>query len=280
MSPTPRPCLLTRFLARAAISIAALATYASDLLPTCPHHPISFAYYEMGYAYSDAETVSRGTAKGIDKDLLDEMIKRTHCQFRTAVYARARTWHDLQSGDLDMASAAAETPERDRFAWFAFYMIGKQYLIVGPTAPTSVKGMDDLLADPKMKLGVVRSFVHGKYFDDYVARLRPLGRVLDYVDQDALYYALQKGEVNAVFGLSFVYPLYIDKFYLGKQVRVLDLDPTPGLKHGIVMSKSAFSEKDAEHWRAVVDGIRHDGTMQRIIARYLGEERARQMTGF
>jgi polar amino acid transport system substrate-binding protein len=272
--------LTATFLTSIWLGIAAIAPCAAEPLPVCLHRPINFAFYEMGYAYSDADMVSRGSARGIDRDLLDELIKRSGCQFHTAVYARARTWHDLQSGELDMASAAAQTEERDRFAWFAFYMIGKQYLVVGPTAPANVQRMDDLLANPRMRLGVVRSFVHGKYFDDYVAKLRPLGRVQDYVDQDALYYALEKGEVNAVFGLSFVYPLYLDKFNLGKQVRVLDLDPTPGLKHGLVMAKATFSEKDAERWRALVEAIRRDGTMQRIIAKYLGEERAKQMVGF
>jgi len=257
-----------------------MALAADPGRPICPSRPIKFAFYQMGYAFSDTLGAHRTRGAGIDRDLLDEMIRRSGCRFTTAVYARARTWHDLETGDLDMASAAAETPERDKFAWFAFYMIGKEYLILMSDRTNKVRSMDDLLADRSLRLGVVRSFVHGDYFDRYLAELRAQGRVVEVIDQDALYFGLQQHQFDAILGLPFVYPFYFRKYDLDGQVQLHDLDPTPGLKHGIVMSNKRFSELEARRWRALIDGIRADGTLARIVRRYLDVENTRRILDF
>jgi len=261
-------------------SLICAAPALGEALPACPSRPITFAFYEMGYMYNTGSGAHSTSGEGIDRDLLDELIKRSGCKFDVTEYARARTWHELETGRLDMASAAAETPARDKFAWFAFYMIGKQYLLLRAEAPASVRTMDDLWADKRLKLGVVRSFAHGDCFDDYVAKLRAEGRVVDVVDQDALYNAVMAGKVDAIFGLPFVYPYYFDKYHAAKQLRVLDLDPTPGLKHGIVMSNKTFDEAEAKRWMALVDGIRRDGTMRKIVLKYLDPVNAERVLNF
>jgi polar amino acid transport system substrate-binding protein len=245
------------------------AHVAGAELPLCPDHPISFAFYQMGWMYNSAEAPGQKAGRGIDRDLLDELMRRSGCHFDVTTYARARTWHELERGTLDMASAAAETPARSKFAWFAFYMIGKQYLVLRRPTAAVVHTMDELYANPQLRLGVVRSFAHGPYFDDFVAKFRAAQRLDEFVDQDALYQALIEGKVSAIFGLPFVYPYYVSKYQLGDKLQALDLDPSPGLKHGIVMSKHSFSEADAVRWRALVDEIRNDGTMRRIISKYL-----------
>ncbi len=234
---------------------------AAGELPNCPTLPIRFSHYEMGSLYSQGE--------GIDQELLDEMIRRSGCRMEIVVMPRARIWAELESGSLDMAASAIQTPERDRFAWFAHYLLGKNYVILREEVPASVRSLDDFLRQPALGFGVVRSYKYSPYFDAYLPRLAQNGQLRETVDMGMTFRMLKAGRFQATFGFPYVYPFYLRQQHLEGRVRIVDWDPGPGIRQGIVMSKKSFSEEEARLWRALVDEIRHDGTLEKILRRHM-----------
>ena len=52
------------------------------------------------------------------------------------------------------------------------------------------------------------------------------------------------------------------------------------MPHGLIMSKKALSPAQQQAWRTLIDGMRADGTVQRIFEKYFNRELARAMTQF
>ncbi len=74
----------------------------------------TLALHDHGLLYS-AET---GT--GIDKDVADELIRRSGCKVVVSLMPRARIWQLIESGALDFSLSGITNTERDKFAGFAW----------------------------------------------------------------------------------------------------------------------------------------------------------------
>jgi polar amino acid transport system substrate-binding protein len=239
-------------------------------LPACPKPWIRFAHFAMGMMYSNGV--------GIDKDLVDEMIRRSGCPIRLDVLPRARIWLELEHGQLDMAASAIRNDARDKFAWFAPYMWTKNYLVQAAEV-RNIDSMDQFLANQSLKLGVVRSFKHGDYFDSYLPKLTEHARLSQAVDMDMLFRMLNAKRFEAVIVSPPVYTYYLKQYPL-LQVRTFDWDPSSGFLINLVMSKQAFSEEQAVLWRQLIDGIRADGTLEKIVRKHLSSQDAEQALNF
>ncbi len=71
----------------------------------------SAAFYEHGALYRKE---ADGNWSGIDKDILDEVAKRSGCRFNTMLDSRIRIWTRLEQGTLDVTVSGIATAERGR----------------------------------------------------------------------------------------------------------------------------------------------------------------------
>ncbi|WP_194116920.1 substrate-binding periplasmic protein [Chitinilyticum piscinae] len=239
----------------------------------CPEQPIRLAYYEYGLLYD--------SGRGIDKDVAEELMRRSGCRFSTSVLPRARIWADLASGELDMSMSGIQTAERDRFAWFAPYLAMKNYALLNKSAAAKISKADDFLANPDLQFGVVRAFRHGKQQDEWLAQLRQQQRIQESPDAETLYQKLKQGRVSAIFSQPPVFAKYLQK--LGMQSSILIEDWTPGergVPHGLILAKQRFSQEDAQRWQVLVRQLRDDGTLRTIFLRHLGPAEAQTLLDF
>ncbi|WP_367850083.1 substrate-binding periplasmic protein [Rhodoferax sp. WC2427] len=248
-----------------ASSVAAVAADGS----LCPDRPIRFAYFEMGALYS------RGV--GIDRDLVDALQQRSGCSFAAAVQPRARTWMELERGNLDMTASALSTPAREKFAWFADYFVDRNRLLLRAELPVAIRSLAELLADPQVRVGVVRGFVHGAALDGVVAQLRDQGRLEEVEDQETLYRMLAGRRFDAIFGYPYVYAQYLRQNQMAAKVRVVELATLPTARSYLAMSHKAFTQAQAQRWQELLNGMRADGSLQAIFQKHLGAAAARQM---
>ena len=92
-----------------------LPTFAASVdKPDCPA-PISVGYYDAGVMFDES------TGHGVDRDVIDELAKRSGCQFSHQAYPRVRIWQMIEHDKLDMTVSGIPTPERERFAHFIVY---------------------------------------------------------------------------------------------------------------------------------------------------------------
>ena len=237
--------------------------------PDCSR-PYSLALHEHGLLYSAQ------TGEGIDKDVADELARRSGCKIGVSLMPRARIWQLIESGALDFSPSGISNEAREKFASFAWYFSNKYYLLVRRDAGGSSHA--DLEANPALKLGVIRSFRYSATANRLVDKLAAQQRVSYATSLDPLYQILMDNRVQAMIIEPFDYPT-IGSGAIREQTTVLEFDDPP-VPHGLIMSRKSLSPEQQEAWRTLVREMRRDGTMQRIFEKYFKPDLARAMTQF
>ena len=263
------PRVARLFVLASLLSVLAVPAASSADKPDCSR-TLSLALHEHGLLYSSQ------TGEGIDKDIADELVRRSGCKFSIALMPRARIWQLIESGALDFSLSGITNDARERFAAFAWYFSNKYYLLVRKDA--GVKGMADFERNPDLKLGVIRSFRYSASANRLVDALEGQQRLSYSASLDPLYEVLLENRVQAMIIEPFDYPT-IEQATIRAVTQVLEFDD-PAVPHGLIMSKKSLPPAQQRAWRALVDEMRADGTMQRIFEKYFSAEWARGMTRF
>lgn len=255
------------WLVTAAFLLAGSARAADK--PDCSR-PLSLALHDHGLLYSGQ------TGEGIDKDIADELARRSGCKIIVSVMARARIWQLIESGALDFSLSGITNESRDRFAAFAWYVSNKYYLLVHKDA--EVRSVAEFERNPALKLGVIRGFRYSASGNRLVDALDADRRVTYATSLEPLYQVLLDKRVHAMIIEPFDYPS-IERGTIRGQTTILAFDD-PAVPHGLIMSRRALSPEQQQAWRAMVDGMRADGSMRRIFEKYFTPDLAIAMTQF
>lgn len=234
----------------------------------CPDNAWSAGLYEHGVLFYDGRS-------GIDQDIVNEVRKRTGCKIFTSLMPRARIWHDLEQGDLDMSVSGMQTPQRLGFAWFIPYMQMKSMVLLAPSVPLVVKDAEDFVKRTDLIFGAVRSFKHGHLNDQVLQQLALQNRLQYYPDSRTLFKALKQQRIQAIFAQPPVYRYLIPELQLSPELRILDWAPQEeGIEHGLVLAKSSFTAEEVQQWQQLMQQIRQDGTLLAIFKTYLPDDEA------
>ncbi len=256
----------------ARILVVALTLPAAALAadrPDCSR-TLSLALHDHGLLYSTQ------TGEGIDRDIADELIRRSGCRISVTVMPRARIWQLIETGGLDFSLSGISNESRERFAAFAWYFSNKYYLLVRRDA--GVRRLSDFEDNAELKAGVIRGFRYSASANRLVDRLEAAGRIVYATQLDPLYQLLLERRVQAMIVEPFDDPA-LESARLRDQAMVLEFDDPP-VPHGLIMSRQSIAPAQQQAWRELVDGMRADGTVQRIFEKYFSRELARAMTRF
>jgi len=260
-----------RFLRRLLFPLALCAAGAALAAggPDCSR-PLTLALHEHGLLYSSS------TGSGIDKDFADELIRRSGCKVTVTVMQRARIWQLIESGALDLSLSGISNEAREKYAGFAWYFANKYYLLVRRDA--NVQRIADFENNPKLQLGVIRSFRYSKNANQLVDQLNAERRVSYASGLDPLYEVLALNRIQGMIIEPFDYS-QVAGSAIRDSTTILDTGDAP-VAHGLIMSKRAIAPGEQDKWRALVDGMRADGTTLRIFEKYFKPELARAMVDF
>jgi len=252
-----------------AVLAAATLPAAHAAKPDCTRS-FTLALHDHGLLYSSQ------TGQGIDKDFAEELIRRSGCKVSVTVMPRARIWQLIESGALDFSLSGISNEARERFAGFAWYFSNKYYLLARSDA--GVRQLADFENNPALRLGVIRSFRYSATANRLVDRLVAANRVDHATHLDPLYQVLLDKRVQAMIIEPFDYPA-LENARIREQTVVIEFDDPP-VPHGLIMSRKAVPDAQQQAWRELVDGMRADGTVQRIFEKYFKPDLARAMTRF
>lgn len=237
--------------------------------PVCSRS-FTLALHEHGLLYSAQ------TGEGIDRDMADELARRSGCKLSVTLMPRARIWQLIESGALDFSLSGIGNESRERFASFAWYFSNTYYLLVRRDA--QVRELADFESNPALRLGVIRGYRYSATANRLVDRLTAARRV-DHASQlELLYAVLLDKRVQAMIIEPFDYPA-VESTRIREQTQVVAFDDPP-VPHGLIMSRKALPPDQQQAWRDLVQGMRDDGTVQRIFEKYFKPELARAMTQF
>jgi len=234
----------------------------------CPREAWLVAFYDNGLVDSKGKI-------GIDVELIDEIARRTGCKFKRIMLPRARIWHQLEHGGLDLSVTAIESPQRKRFAWFIHYLQMKNLVLLGPNLPTDIVTARDFLQQPQLQFGAIRSYRHGYFHDRFLQQIAARQRLQFYPDIHTLFLAFQLHRVHGLFSQAPVYRRMLAESGISPAVRVLDWAPDElPVPHGLVLAKHRFSEAQARQFQQLIDELRDDGTLLRIYQNHLPADEA------
>jgi polar amino acid transport system substrate-binding protein len=248
---------------------ATSSTGGASRLPDCSR-PLSLGLHEHGLLYSGQ------TGEGIDKDIADEMARRSGCHLSLTVLPRARIWQLIETGALDFTLSGIANPQRDKFAAFAWYVSNKYYLLVRRNA--DVHSVAEFRRKRGLRLGLIRSFRYGEQANAFVDSIEAEERITYAGTLDPLYTILLEDGIQAMIIEPFDFPM-IAGAQLKAQTSILEFGDAPVL-HGLVMSRKSLPPAQLVAWRDVLLSMRADGTIRRIFEKYFPADLARQMTQF
>jgi polar amino acid transport system substrate-binding protein len=255
------------------LALVAAACLAGPALagppPDCGR-PLTLGLHEHGVLYDS----HAGT--GIDKDIAEAMARRTGCRIQTTLLPRARIWQLIESGGLDFSLSGISNPQRETYASFAWYVSNKYYLLV--RKESRIRSVRDFQRDPRLKLGVIRSFRYGESANRFVDGLDEDNRLVYASSLEPLFQVLLEDKVQGMIIEPFDYPT-IEGATLREQTTILEFDDPP-VPHGLFMSRRSLPPAQQQAWREVIEGMRADGTIRRIFEQYFPADLARTMTQF
>ena len=237
--------------------------------PDCSR-PLTLGLHEHGLLYTAQ------TGEGIDKDIADEMSRRSGCRITLTVLPRSRIWQLIESGALDFTLSGIANAQRDKFAAFAWYVSNKYYLLVRRDA--DVRSVADFRRKHALRIGLIRSFRYGEQANGFVDEMEAEDRITYAGSLDPLYTILLDDGIQAMVIEPFDFPV-IAGAQLKAQTVILDFGD-PSVPHGLVMSKKSLSVAQQGAWREVVNAMRADGTIRHIFEKYFPADLAKQMTQF
>lgn len=252
------------------------AAWAASGLPACPEQPIRVGLYELGSFHSMPRGARQGA--GLDRDIVAEMQKRSGCSFTFEPMARARIWIELRAGRLDMTLSALHSDDRASYTWLHPVMQMQSLTLLPRELLPEAGSRSTFMAQPGWVLGVVRGYQHQAADQAMVEALRAEQRVLEVVDQPALFAKLRAGQIQAMFTYPMVYRHYLQAEELQERFATTRWDAEEKPSHvNLALSKKTFPAEQAQRWRRLIDQISRDGTVERLLLRYVPPAEARGM---
>lgn len=206
----------------------------------------------------------KGKPTGIDIELAEEAFKRLGYGVRFTRIEWDRKDALLASGDIDCVwSCLSMSGRKDRYKWAGPYMVSNQ--VVAVRHDSNIKH----LADLQGKVVAVQSSTkpESMFLERTDPRIPDIRQLYSVESRDMIYAMLGKGYVDAVAAHASVINQYNKDYTMN--YRIL---PEPLVVTGIGV---AFYKNDkrgiAEDLQKTLVEMRKDGTMKKIIEKYLDE---------
>jgi polar amino acid transport system substrate-binding protein len=250
------------------------ATARANAPGDCGH--LRSAFYEYGALYYKA---ADGNWTGIDKDVVDEVARRMGCTIEPSTDSRVRIWAGLRGGNIDLSVSSVATPEREKFGRIVPYLSERNYVLLH--TEVSARSMDEFLANPGIKIGVIKTFRHGKAYDAWLDKLRAQGRVYEAPDYEALLRLFKLKRVHAVMAISAGWYPLLKQEQMSGTYRIMDwAPPKDTVVGGLILSRQHVDEATALRFSQTIRAMREDGTLKRIFERHLNPELAARLVNF
>ncbi|MDC6167647.1 substrate-binding periplasmic protein [Paucibacter sp. XJ19-41] len=230
--------------------------------------PYTLGFYEYGALYYRGEN---GRWEGLDKDLVEELARRSGCRFETRLESRVRIWAQLAEGQLDATVSAMPTPERERLVEFLPYIESRQYVLLQPELAARLGSTAAFSADAGRKLLVVRGYVHTPSLQAWVDTLRTQGRVVEAPDQPSAMRAFKAQRADAMIlgANSLAAARRNDRAFAA--FAALPYAPQEHTVGALALSRERVSAADRALLRQTLLEMQRDGSLAALKRRHLGE---------
>jgi polar amino acid transport system substrate-binding protein len=250
----------------AAIALTAAGMGASPAALACGPYSVGMYEYSSLY-YRDAG----GQWTGIDKEVVDELARRTGCQLVPRAESRVRIWAQLASGQMDMTVSALPTQERALLVEFIPYIESRQYVVMRPALAAALTTPAAFLAQRERRVIVVRGYAFVPTLESWLTRMRVQGRVVEAPDQTTAMRVFKAGRADAlVLGAHSLATARRNDPAFGEYT-ALSYAPQERSIGALALSRQRIAQEDRDRMRHAIEEMLRDGTLEAIKKRHLGD---------
>jgi len=233
--------------------------------------PYTAALYPYArFYYEDPQT---GPA-GIDKEMFEELARRSGCQLRLVVESRIRIWDQMRRGRVQMTLSALTSPERREIAELVPYAQGRYQVLMRRELAARINSIAAFEADPRLKLLDVRGYVHGPTIDAWVARMRSQGRLVEAGDFKTAARMMRAGRADALLALPSGWGIAQAAF--DDPDELVPVDVTPSERNAVALAIiHTMPEADRQRLKRALQAMLAEGNVHEILKRHLGEKGAK-----
>ncbi len=233
--------------------------------------PYTAALYPYArFYYEDPHT---GPA-GIDKDMFDELARRSGCQLRLVVESRVRIWDQMRRGGVQLTLSALVSPERREIAELVPYAQGRYQVLMRRELAARTPTIAAFEANTELRLLDVRGYAHGPTIDAWVQRMRSQGRLVEAGDFKTATRMLKAGRADALLALPSGWGIAMAAFDDPDELVPVDVTPTERNAVALAMVRS-MPEDDRQRLRRALQAMLAEGKVHEILRRHLGDKGAR-----
>jgi len=258
------------------LALALLAAAASVRAQPCAQ-ALRVGMSPLGVAYFKQD----GQAHGYDVDILHELSRRIGCGFEIIEMNRVRIFQSLESGRLvDLATSTSRTPERDQYAQFVPMAQTRDYLIVNRRLATPGFNLDQFVATPQLRMGVLASSNYSSFIKAQLAVLASQGRVETTPQTEGLIPRLIARRYDGLIVTPAYFIAALRELPGADDLRALPVPESEPYLSGVYMSRKTLDEGRRQRIREALQNIHQDGTLLRILHNYFPEAMAKERAGF
>lgn len=217
------------------------------------------------------EVQSDGTVTGLTHDLLAEISSRMGCVFSQIPLDSPRMLEDFKRWRLDMVAFRAPLEELKPVGEYVPLYQAARKLIVAKALYDKSKKPADYLNDAKVKFG---SQIGPRFFlaDEEEKKLRGQGRLIAFPNPGNAYRQFVADRIQAMFSTPMIHSYYQREIPELSAKTMAIPDSTHPLTMGFYLSLRRISKTEAEKIKKVVQEMKQDGTLRKIVSRYVDSE--------
>ncbi|HEY4082399.1 MAG TPA: transporter substrate-binding domain-containing protein [Burkholderiaceae bacterium] len=206
---------------------------------------------------------------GVDKEFFEMLAQRSGCRLEIQLESQPRIWQFLKRGELDLASWVIPSPERDLLVTVIPLIQSRPMTVTWRDGgPQTEAGF---LADPALNAVTVRKSLYGAGYDELMQRLREQGRLSEAPDFETALRAFSARRSALL--IAYPWGLLDQSPQWFSQVQLSDWHAGgPSVSSGLAISRSTVSAADRQRLEDAVRAMHRDGSLRRILDRYLPPE--------
>ncbi|WP_168196360.1 ABC transporter substrate-binding protein [Bdellovibrio sp. NC01] len=215
----------------------------------------------------------KGVVRGVLIELIDELKRRTGCNFDPSESTRPMLVASLRSSAIDLTLISIKTPVMDQVASFIPMYLGTRAIVLAPQYAKKKTTLAEALKDKKIIFG---SFIGatGYYKANEIEQLRKEQRLVEFYDYSSMFAALKKGKIQAMISS------YVVGSYFMVQMKLTDFsftqDKSDFTPVGSYYNPKRLRGDEVQMFSKVFDDIVKDGTMARIYMHYVPKKYVEQ----
>ncbi len=219
----------------------------------------------------------KGQLQGVAHDIVEELSQRTHCPFQENEVSRPSAVEDLKRGRLDVMVFVVKSAELDRNSKFIPLFESVRELTVLKSSAVAGRKISSYVNDDKVKFAhLIGNEVVVSIADD--KKLIASSRLIGVSDPESAFNLLLKGRAQVTLFSAFMTDYYVGKLKLEDKVtRISDGDNK--IEVGVYVSKRRVGTVDEKRITDALIGMKNDGSLEKILAKYMGPAEARKRLG-